>query len=1019
MTKSSLLKRCKLICLSWLFVLKLHAQVTTRLPLSTFDINNGLSQGYIKNIIQDKKGFLWFSTNDGLNRYDGYSFTVFHHNTNDPASLADDELTFVFEDSQERLWVATRNQGLELFDRKSQTFFHYPNLGKQSAYANEIYNITEDKTGHLWLSSALGIYRVTVETNTSGPPNQPLRKSPIVRFTYILTKTPPELFNRKKVLIDREGKIFILSSNRIYQLVETAIKPEKFYLEERYHFPKLISDVKKDINILEDTLAHCYLLQLGQDVLMSRGYNWNSFQKIGSCSHSIQNWLIDHQHRLWIRAQERLLRIPLPGFVAERIEPSDLSQIPILKNITCSLQDRTGVIWIGTSGLGVLKYQPDIELFHHLLPGQIVYWIFLGKRNEVIIDQKLGRGSIGLNFAQGHLSGVKAFNHVQTFNLLNQKPTIYTYYTSLFAGNLKVNNARIFSKMHCDRWSPVRKDTKNNTWIAGETGLIKTLPDGRVKGFPYPVSAGKELFEFVHAMILDQSGHIWIGTAKGLLYFNPVTEKFTYYHHQTGDPASLNFDVVYALCNDPVKPERFLWAGTKGGGLNCLDKQTGKFTTYTTADGLPNNVVYGILADSDGNLWLSTNKGLSRFNLVNKLFRNFTVGDGLQSNEFNRYAYAKLKDGTLIFGGMQGINYFNPRDIKELSAPQVQITDFRLFDKSLTPRDQGSPLSTDISYSKNIAFSSGQNVFTIQYAAMDYRKQGSIKYRYLLEGFDKSWNLSQTAREATYTNLDPGQYKFIVEGSNTAGIWGKYKTALIITITPLWYQTLLFRIAVCLFTLGLIYYFYRYQLRQALKVQRVRNHIAKDLHDEIGSSLSAISIYSKVARQQLGSQTSPDALLKKISANTQATMEAMSDIIWSTQTSNDALEHTISHIREHATELLEVKGYKIDFKCAPQINRIKLDMQQRRDLFLIAKEAINNIAKYACGHLVHIELTIEKRHLKLVVQDDGQGFDTQNIFKGNGLKNMQARASEQKGKFQIDSVPGKGTRLEVSFKIIQ
>ncbi|RYE14933.1 MAG: hypothetical protein EOP45_19015, partial [Sphingobacteriaceae bacterium] len=328
-------------------------------------------------------------------------------------------------------------------------------------------------------------------------------------------------------------------------------------------------------------------------------------------------------------------------------------------------------------------------------------------------------------------------------------------------------------------------------------------------------------------------------------------------------------------------------------------------------------------------------------------------------------------------------------------------------------------LSTDISYSKNISFSSGQNVFTIQYAAMDYRKQGSVKYRYLLEGFDKRWNLSQTAREATYTNLDPGQYKFIVEGSNTEGVWGKYKTALIITITPLWYQTLLFQIAVCLFTLGLVYYFYRYQLRQALKVQRVRNHIAKDLHDEIGSSLSAISIYSKVARQQLGSQTNPDALLEKISANTQATMEAMSDIIWSTQTSNDALEHTVSHIREHATELLEVKGYQIAFKCAPQINRIKLDMQQRRDLFLIAKEAINNIAKYACGHLVLIELTIEKRYLKLVVQDDGQGFDTQNIFKGNGLKNMQARASEQKGRLQIDSIPGKGTRLEVRFKILR
>jgi ligand-binding sensor domain-containing protein/two-component sensor histidine kinase len=1025
MTKSIFQKRYSLISFlvyfSCLFLPKLHAQVITKLPFITFDINNGLSQGYVKNIIQDKKGFLWFSTNDGLNRYDGYNFTVFHHDANDPTSLADDELTFVFEDSNERLWIATRNQGVELFDRKSQTFFHYPNVGKQSAYANEIYNITEDKTGHIWLSSALGLYRATIGSDPGNPPNQKRKKSPFVKFTSIITNSSTEMFNHKRIWIDHDGRLFIFSPEKIYQLIEKSRNSDKFHLEERYHFPKLAVGKKRNINILEDTLAHCYLLHVGQGVLMSRGYNWNSFRKIGDYPDNIENWLIDRKHRLWISTNERLIRIQFPEFAKEYIETNNRSQIPTLKNITCLLQDRTGVIWIGTNGLGMLKYQPDIELFHHSFPNQIVYWMFLGEENEVIIDQKLGQGSSVLSFHRKHLSGFKKFDRAKTLTLLKKTSTIYTYYSSLpqyTSQETKNNNDSIITTMNCDKSSPIRKDSKNTTWIAGETGLIKILPDGKIKGFPYPVPAAKELFEFVHAMIVDKGDHIWLGTAKGLLNFNPTTEKFFYYHHRSEDPVSLNFDVVYTLCNDPTDQDKYLWIGTKGGGLNRLDKSTGKFISYTTDNGLPNNVVYGILTDNDGNLWLSTNKGLSKFNPVRKTFRNFTVGDGVQSNEFNRYAYVKLTDGTLVFGGMQGINYFNPRDIKELAAPKVQITDFRLSNQALDLKDPKSPLKSDIIYSDQITFSSARNVFTIGFAAMDYRKRESVQYRYRLEGFDKDWSPAQTAHEATYTNLDPGKYRFVVEGSNTEGIWGKYETALLITITPVWYQTFLFRIIVCLIILGLIYYFYTYRLKQALQIQHMRNHIAKDLHDEIGSSLSTISIYSKVARQQLDLKKDPVELLEKISQNTQSTMEAMSDIIWSTQTNNDGLENVVSRLREHATELLEAQGYRTTFTCDTRINGMVLNMQQRRDLFLIGKEAINNIAKYAFGQCVYIALTTEKNYLKLTVQDDGQGFDMNQVAKGNGFKNMQTRATDQKGVLKIYSNVGKGTKIEATLKFV-
>ena len=331
---------------------------------------------------------------------------------------------------------------------------------------------------------------------------------------------------------------------------------------------------------------------------------------------------------------------------------------------------------------------------------------------------------------------------------------------------------------------PLYADRMNTVWMGYNEYLIRYDPISRTfTKFKYPVQRTLYDYDFLNC-IYEDVDRLWLGSVQGLFSLNIKNNHWTYYGHQQQDTGSLSNDFVLSLCNDVQKPEAYLWIGTKGGGLNLLNKRTGQFTRYLTKDGLANDVVYGILPDEKGNLWLSTNKGLSRFNTATKRFSNFDVSDGLQSNEFNRYAYCKTNEGILIFGGVNGLNYFNPDDIKTLSPPEVVLTDFRLFNKSVDFKKPGSLIRKNISFVSEVVLEYKQNVLTFQFAALDYRKSGGARYRYRMEGFDEDWIYSATGREATYTNLDPGTYRFIVQGSFSEDVWGKEHTSLRVTIIP-------------------------------------------------------------------------------------------------------------------------------------------------------------------------------------------------------------------------------------------
>jgi signal transduction histidine kinase len=443
--------------------------------------------------------------------------------------------------------------------------------------------------------------------------------------------------------------------------------------------------------------------------------------------------------------------------------------------------------------------------------------------------------------------------------------------------------------------------------------------------------------------------------------------------------------------------------------------ETGKFKRYLVKNGLPNNVVYGILTDDDGNLWMSTNNGLSSFNPAKNKFRNFDVNDGLQSNEFNHEAFAKDRDGRMYFGGVNGLNYFYPKDISTNPiAPNVVITDIKINNKTITGFSEYASLPKALYLTDSIRLPHDQNMIGFEFAALDFSAPMKNQYQYKLEGFNDNWINSYNTHTATYTNLDPGTYVFRVKGSNKDGIWNEDGASLTITILPPWYETWWFRTLMVLTFLFAVYAIYRYRLQQALKLVAVRNRIATDLHDEIGSNLSNISIFSNVA-QQIDDNKKNVSLLKKISEYSQASQESMSDIVWMINPDNDRFENIMTQMRRYAAEIFEALNCNFVISFDEKLNGIKLNMDERKNLYLIYKEAINNLAKYSGCSEVSIELKLYRGMINMVLKDNGKGFDLDAVGKGNGLTNMRKRADMLKGRLTINTSPGKGTEIELNF----
>ncbi len=783
---------------------------TLTLPFSALTIEDGLSQGMVTGLTQDSSGFMWFATKDGLNRYDGYHITVFRNDPKDSLSLSDNYVSVVQYAPDGRLWVGTASKGVQVFDPTSETFSNR-SLGPEGENSF-VRDIAFGPRGVVWVATSAGLYKLTPRHD----PRDPAEYSAI-----------QVLDGQCSITLDHRGHVWgYLKRTASFRIIPNSDGPDKVdtiplaeWTEGLWN-PSLGSSVNG--TIVADTITgrvfgvHPFFIA-EYDTVSLRPRVLYRAPSPAALRFEPKDVAIDPTGGLWIGTNE-LWRFDLHTHRLSRVLPVDPNLRSMLDFAGVSRFDRNGLLWIATYGYGVLRYDPRIARFHTTPTGS-VHWMAPTRNGGLIalqLDDVLrtyDRGSAQprLRLDRHDAAVVRVFPEPQdrvesalqsadgSYWLCKGELARYDPVTARFS----VFQVRPTVGPETD-WRrgvfPLLAEGETAFWY-GNNDVFQRFDraTGRTTSFRFPVPTDFSAYSFVQAIHRGTDGILWIGTVKGLFRLDPATSGWDHFQHDPADTTSLSNNGIFTLLADPVEPDRYLWVGTNGGGLNRFDKSNGVSKRYTTREGLPNDVVYGILADvpvsgaaGTGNyqLWMSTNKGIARFTPATGMFRNYGVRDGLQSDEFNRQAYCTLPDGTFCFGGVKGFNWFRPADLMDDStALPIRITGIKLINRAVTFRDEGSPLSLPVWLTKGMRIPSSANMITFEFATMEFAAPDAHHYQYKLEGFDPDWIGSGTDHSAVYTNLDPGTYTFRVRGDNRDGIWDTNGASFELVVLPPWWRT--------------------------------------------------------------------------------------------------------------------------------------------------------------------------------------------------------------------------------------
>ncbi len=803
--------------------------------------DDGLSQNSVFAILKDHKGFMWFATDEGLNKYDGYKFTVYKHDPADPGSISSNSLYGLMEDEAHNLWIVSAG-GLDRFDRINESFIHYKSgddaiafrnifqdskkriwLGSITGFClfdadkgafkfyknnprdanslsqNFVYRITEGNDGELWIGTRKGLDRFNPATGNFVHYRNDPGNNKSIGPGYI-----------KTVYKDSKGNIWAGTQGSGIALFNRSDNSFSNFK----HDPRNKTSISHNdiLSFTEDNNGKLWVgtengginvFDYAKKTFVC--YQYNEYDPFSLSGNSIHSLYKDDIGNIWAGTWSGGINLlPLFGDKFTHYKKIPNNNNSLSSNLVLAISsDRDNNIWIGTDGGGLSRFDPRTHQFTNYLNDKknpkSMYNDYVLSVSECL------PGVLALGF---HLGGLDLFDV--------QKQS-FTHY----APGMKTSNGLTSASVNI-----VYTDRQNNLWAGiNDNGSIY-LFDKKTRTFtgifPDAKDAKSIISNSILAMYETKAGQFWIGGDKGLYLFDRAGGKFIYYQHDPKNKYSLNNNTVYSIMEDQSGN---LWLGT-AGGLNFFDCKTKTFTAYTEKEGLPNNTVWSTRQDDHGNLWISTNMGISRFNPATKVFRNYTVNDGLQSNAFKAKASFQSPGGEMFFGGVNGFNTFYPDSIKDNDfVPPVYITGFQVFNKPVGIGNY-SPLKQSINEVKEITLSYQQSVFTIEFAALNFTQPGQNKYAYKLDGFDDQWNYAGNKRTATYTNLDPGTYVFKVKGSNNDGIWNETGASVTIIIRPPFWLTWWFMMAVSLLIVGGSFGFYRFRIsiikkQKALLEQKV------------------------------------------------------------------------------------------------------------------------------------------------------------------------------------------------------
>jgi signal transduction histidine kinase/ligand-binding sensor domain-containing protein len=972
----------------------IHLAAQDDLRFEHFTSENGLSENFVYTVYQDKKGFLWIGTHDGLNRYDGYGFKKFRHDPADSNSLPDNTIYSICEDGQGNIWMGT-NAGLCKYN-PSTGIFNTITLNKKLKGVEQVIPVNEQE---LMLRHERRLSLINNRTQQE------------ISLTYKDSSGLHSIpFSGSPVTKDQQGNIYIVKQgwgdtrilkydphNKWFTELITLAVPEKFAKQNRGYF-------------YIDSRNHCWL-PLGD--LELHIFNLSSsiikkdrpFQPVRILTtHDIKHIFEDNEGNTWIasnsgliyhdRASDKTHWYKQDNKITTSISSDDVQHI---------FQDRTGILWIATSN-GLNKLNPLQRKFRHLTRAQnsdnglynnFVLGVFPEGNQQLRIHYNISKN---LHFTRYHIRN-KSFKHIAYAG----------YEPAAMIREVLVQNPERLTNELLRKVIATLEKTGGRSWM-DKLG-VKIWIDDQQQLWYDPGNFNSNPYWLFDTVVVDMQLYgkdLWIASSKGLIQFNTLTKTTVVYN--AGGSGSNNISSNNITCF-VFEEDGNMWIGTKGGGLNYFDRQKKIFNHFTQKDGLCNNSIYCMVKDDRGNIWMGTSNGMSCFDPVTREFRNYFRSDGLVNDEYNRYSACKLADGTLYMGGMNGIDYFHPDSLTgNKNIPRVQVTDFKVFNKNIEP-------------GKNLSLKHKENFITLEFAAMDFSNPSGNKFTYWLEGVDPDWVLLENRNFTTYSYLKPGRYRFLVKGANSDGVWNDEPAVYHFTILPPWYQTWWFRMLTGLFVVACIVAAIRFYTNRKLEKQRVqlekqkaieleRMRISTELHDDMGGELSAIRLLSEMNISSI----SPQQQLSKISSSSGDLVQKMNEIVWALNVNNDTLQSLIAYMRRYAVKYLDDVGIECTFQQPLSIPGKEIDGAVRRNIFLLVKETLNNVVKHAGATAVNITITV-KDSLQITIQDNGRGIPDEMINNGtgNGLRNMQQRIKELKGILEIKN--HKGTTLNFNLPL--
>lgn len=802
----------------------------------------GLSNSTIETIFQDSRGFIWFGTRDGLNRYDGYEMVVYRNDRNDPNSISDSYIRYICEDSKHKLWVATNN-GLNLFDPVKNTFrrftHHAPEAG--SLGSNMVNCVMEQPDGTIWVATSGGLNLYNRASDT---------------FRHILYSGRPGAISDNRVNYlygDKKDNIWIGTDNGLNRYNPANKTFETFY-------PSGSRDSNRGENavkvIQEDASGNLWLGTQDKGLYLFdpsrktfKGYRHSETNSQSLSNDQIKIILSAPSGNLWVGSINGGLDLFNPGngsfyhYQNEPDNPNSLSQ----RTVSALFEDNQGNLWVGTHRGGVNLYTPGTDKFKLYRQENNTSSL---SYNDVKAFYEDKEGNIWIGTDGGGL------------NRFNRRTNTFSHYRY---------NPYMPASIGSDAVLHITEDSKGNLWV-GTWGGGLNLMDRRTGTFRRYVNdpANKQSISsnYIQKTFEDSNGNLWIATYYGgLNLFDRATGKFSRITTAPGGKNMLSGNNIVSIDEDV---HHNIWIGTDDGGLNCYHIKTHEFTCYfkseekipdlrvifndskgrlwigqaglylfdekndtfkifTDKAGLSREFIKGITEDNKGNFWISTSNGLLKFNPETGQHKRYNIGDNLQGGEFEANAYLKTRDNNMYFGGINGFNSFYPDSIKvNTFIPKVYITGFQISNKKIVPGPKNALLPDDIIATRKIILSYKQADFSFSFAALNYTAAQNNQYAYKLEGLDQDWNLVGTERKASYTNLDPGTYTFRVKASNNDGKWNEDGTAITIIITPPFWKTWWFLLLLGCLVMYIVYF--ALKQRRKFELNKLEEKKKEEMH---------------------------------------------------------------------------------------------------------------------------------------------------------------------------------------------